>query len=117
MKSDAQSAENPYSPPSVAGAPSRRSRVAAWLLLGLALFFIALSLPIAWHTLELANQEHLHIWNSRRAIYDIQFNGTPVTNDDAIWHGTITVLIQWTIAAGLIVGARLLGRSSRVKRI
>ena len=40
-------------------------------------------------------------------IYDIEMNGKPITIAEAIRNGTIAVLIQWALAAALIVGPRL----------
>ena len=84
-----------------------------FVLLGLAIIFIVASLPIGWHTLELANQEYLHIWKSRRAIYDLEINGSPVSIAAAVRYGTATVLIQWALAAVLILVAQLIAKKMR----
>ena len=109
MVADTETADNPYSPPHAPATPSGRSKIVRWLLFGIATILVLLSLPIAWHTLELANQEYLHIWNSRRAIYDIEINGSPVSNA-AIRHGATIVLIQWSLATGLIVIPRFFAK-------
>ena len=106
MVADAESVENPYSSPVALGQPSARSKIARWLILAFAALLILSSLPTAWHTLELANQEYLHLWNPQRAIYDIEINGSPVSNADAIRFGTTTFLIQWGIAGLLMIAAR-----------
>ena len=106
MVADSDIADNPYSSPHATGTPSVRSKIVRWLMMGIAIILVLLSLPIAWHTLELANQEYLHFWNSRRAIYDIEINGSPVSIDTAIRYGTTTVLIHWSLAAALIVVPR-----------
>jgi hypothetical protein len=82
------------------------------LLFGIAVLLVLLSLPVAWQTLELANQEYLHIWNSRRAIYDIEINGSPISIDAAIRHGATIVLFQWLLAAALIVIPRFIARKT-----
>lgn len=64
------------------------------------------SLQTAWRALELANQEYLHIWNPRRAIYDIEINGSPFSNAEAIRFGITTVLIHWGIAAAFLIASR-----------
>ena len=102
-----ETADNTYSSPSTSATPSVRPRIVRWLLLCVAIFLVVLSLPIAWHTFELANQEYFHIWSSRSVIYDIEMNGKPITIAEAIRNGTIAVLIQWALAAALIVGPRL----------
>ena len=40
-------------------------------------------------------------------IYDIEMNGKPITIAEAIRNGALAVLIQWSLAAVLIVGPRL----------
>jgi len=110
MVADTETADNRYSSPRAPATPSGRSKIARWLLLSIAIILVLVSLPAAWHTLELANQEYLHIWNSRRAIYDIEINGSPVSIGTAIRHGATTVLIQWSLAAALIVIPRFLAR-------
>ena len=103
MVADTDTADNPYSSPRASATPSGRFKIVRGLLFGIAIVLVLLSLPGAWHTLELANQEYLHIWNSRRAIYDIEINGSPVSIAAAIRHGATIVLIQWLLAAALIV--------------
>ena len=110
MVADTESADNPYSSPQAPATPSGRSKIVRWLLFGIAIILVLLSLPVAWHTLELANQEYLHIWNSRRTIYDIEINGSPVSIAAAIRHGTTVVLIQWSLAAALIVIPRFFAK-------
>ena len=107
MVVDPETADNPYSSPSTPATSSGGSRIVRWLLLCVAIFLVLLSLPIAWGTLALANQEYLHIWTSRSAIYGLEMNGKPITIAEAIRNGTIAVLIQWALAAALIVGPRL----------
>ncbi len=70
---------------------------------GIAILTVLVSMPLAWQTLELANQEYLHLWNSRRVYYDVEFNGAPVSNADAIRYGAIAVIIHWTLAVALVV--------------
>lgn len=107
MVVDPETADNPYSSPSTPATSSGRPRIVRWLLLCVAIFLVILSLPIAWGTLALANQEYLHIWTSRSAIYGLEMNGKPITIAEAIRNGTIAVLIQWALAAALILGPRL----------
>ena len=111
MVADSETGDNPYDSPRLHGPPSGRFIIVRWLLLVIAVLLIFLSLPVAWHTLELANQEYLHLWNSRRAIYDIEINETPVSIGTAILYGAITVLIHWTLAAGLIIVPRFFAKN------
>ena len=80
----------------------------ALVVAGGAVFLVVLSLPIAWCTLELANQEYLHIWRSWSVIHDIQMNGKSISIAAVISNGALAVLVQWSLAVTLIVGARLL---------
>ena len=107
MVAETETAGNPYSSPRATTTPSSRSKIVRVLLFGIAIILVLLSLPVAWHTLELVNQEYLHIWNTRRAIYDIEINGSPVSITVAIRHGATIVLIKWLLAAALIVIPRL----------
>lgn len=75
MVTDPESPANPYDSPVAIGQLLCRFKIARWVLLALAAMLILFSLPVGWHTLELANQEYLQLWNSRRAIYDIEING------------------------------------------
>ena len=108
-----ETVDNPYSPPPKVGKSSVGSRIIHWLLLAFAIMLILVSLLTAWDTLELANQEYLHLWSSRRIIYDIEINGSPISNADAIWLGVKTVLVQWGVAAALIVLPRLVAKNER----
>jgi len=106
MITDTESAENPYSSSVGCEQPSGTSKIRRWVFLALATMLIFFSLPGAWRTLELVNQEYLHLWNRQRAIYDIEINGAPVSNADAIRFGTANVVIQWGIAGALLIVAR-----------
>ena len=108
MVVDSETGDNPYSSSSTPATLSGRSWILRWLLLGGAVFLVMLSLPIAWRTLELANQEYLHIWRSRSVIHDIQMNGKSISIVAVISNGALAVLVQWSLAVTLIVGARLL---------
>ena len=103
--------DNPYSPPNTPAKSSGRFRIVRWALLCVAILLIIVSLPTAWHTLELANQEYLHLWNSRSVIHDIEINGSPVSMATAIRHGVTAVLVQWSLAAVLILARGFFGRS------
>ena len=103
--------DNPYASPNVQKIASGRSKFASWVFLILAFVFFTISLPLAWQTFELANQEYLHIWDSREALYDFELNGSPVSSAVVIRHGATIVLIQWGLAAALIIVPKLLTRN------
>ncbi len=83
---------------------SVRSGLIAWLLLFAGVLIGIASLPAAWSALELANQEYFHfqIGSSRRMIYDIEINGTPVSVKEALYGSAISAVVMWVLAAGLI---------------
>ncbi len=112
MVTDSEEVNNPYLSPRAHGTIPRKATVLIWSLwlLGLAIFLS--SLPIAWATFTLADQEYFHILKLRRAIYDIEFNGTPVSMRDAIVGCATVVLIQWALAASLAFASRVLKRRS-----
>lgn len=109
---DMEKADNPYLSPQTPETPPGRSRFVRWLLFGIAIILVLLSLPFAWLTLELANQENLHIWNSSGFIHYIEINGTPVSNAAAMCNGVTVVLIKWSLAAALIVIPRFFARKT-----
>lgn len=108
MVADSEIAENPFASPNAPTASLGRSKIVRWVLQCFAILIVAFSLPIAWLALEMANQEYLHIWNSNRTVYDIEFNGAPITIATAIRHALTAVLIMWSLAVALIVIPRFL---------
>lgn len=112
MGADTESTENPYSAPTEHGQRTGRSGIVRWVLLCVSAMLILLSFPVAWYTLELANQEYLRTWNPQRAIYDIEINGKPVSNGDVVRFGAVTLLVQWVISAALMVTAHFLRANS-----
>lgn len=93
---------NPYSAPTEPGIIKSQSRVARYLLRAVALLLFLASFPSAWLGIELANQEYLHIVPTRRAVYDIEFNGVPVTADSIIRNSLLTVGAMWALSIFLL---------------
>lgn len=103
MIAESESLDNPYATPPDAGYLNGRGKMVRRFLFCISIFLVLQSLPGAWTTLELANQEYLHFWNSRRVIYDMEIGGSPVSIDAAIRYEAAAVTLQWLFAAALIV--------------
>lgn len=81
-------------------------RAIGWVLLVVAVFIFLASIPTTWFALELANQEYLKLWPSRRAIYDIEIDGVPLSNDSAIRRFGSFAFVMWLTSFGLVLIAR-----------
>lgn len=103
MIAESESLDNPYAVPPDTGQLIGRGKIVRGFLVCVSIFLVLQSLPRLWTTLELANQEYLHLWNSQRVIYDIEIGGSPVSIDEAIRYEAAAVALQWLFAAALIV--------------
>ena len=110
--------ENPYLSPVTNSVPVYCSKLLHWGSYGVAGVFAFLSLPVGWWTLKLANQVYLHIWPISDTYYGFEINGVPISNEEFVAYGAITVFVLWLLAGSLIATSRFLssrhdGKSGR----
>lgn len=100
--------ENPYSPP--VGTRRKQKRpwlsLLGWLVCAVGVLLLLSAASIGWRALELANLEHLHWWVDRRAIYDIEIDGVPITVDEAIRMFGMSAVIAFTLSVVLMLAGR-----------
>ena len=98
--------QNPYVSPAASSNPARVASRNRLLWLSAAWLTVCLSLPVAWATIELLNQEYWWFWHRRWQLTNFSYNGSPISADAMIVVLAMLTALLWLSSFGFYLMSR-----------